>query len=237
MSSQIVRSLVAAASLAAMLSFAAIATAQEQPEPRTVPRDGGSRRQARTVPEVTAEDLKAGPQITLEFVIVEAPADAESDAKTPAQILELAKAGGLSELQRLKLTALDNQRAQVQFGEQASLPSGRSSFGPIRGETTTYSTHSLGTIAHFQARVEEEGAIVANWMLERSRVPAQQVSDAAATDAPPAIRPPQIEQLSAQGTVRLKPGVPTLVVSRQTVSSAGKQQTWVLLIATVTPKE
>ena len=179
------------------------------------------------------EPAAAGKFITLDIVVADV-AEGLPASPTAAAILELEKAGKLSGWSKFRLTALENQRSQLQFGGHVPLVSGRNFAGGGRGGFgqggATYTQISVGTLISAVARVEESGTVVAELKFERSSV-APRPAEAAEADAD-AGAPQSTATVSVQTTVRVKPGEPLLVGGRQT---GGKEagQTWLVLTASV----
>ncbi|HZN35601.1 MAG TPA: hypothetical protein VFB80_17350, partial [Pirellulaceae bacterium] len=93
-----------------------------------------------------AADEPAGQFITLELVVADAP-EGTPATPTAAAILELEKAGKLTSFSRYRLTALENQQSSLQFGELASLISGRQQgFRGAEGGVPTFNQMSVGTM-------------------------------------------------------------------------------------------
>jgi hypothetical protein len=185
---------------------------------------------------------QAGKLITLEVVIADVP-EAAGGAPTAAAILEMEKAGKLSGLARYRLTGLENQQASVQFGELASLATGRTfarggggEFGGARagaggfGGQTTFNQISVGTHVTTVSRVESADSIVTDLKIQRSSVVPHPAAEAA---DPNAFVPQGTVTFNLQATVRAKPGEPLLVSGRQLRSGKEAAQTWVVLTASI----
>jgi len=190
-----------------LLSVAAVATAQDQPQ--------------------------SGKLLTFDVVIAEVPEGVAPASPTAAAILEMEKAGKLSGFSRFRLSSLENQKASIQFGEQAPMVTGRNIGGGGRGgpgggfpSSTSYSTVSVGTLVNTVARVESADAIVVDLKIQQSSLTPQKPADPA---DPNAFTPQTIVTFNIDTTVRSKPGEPLLLTGRQLQSGKEATQTWVVL--------
>ena len=228
----------------------ASAIAQEQPQPtRTLPARGPAPARGGFIPApstttpstVTAAEpnsrtsllsrplppsrplpTKIGKTLTFEVLIAELYEAV--DSPTISDLLQLEKAGKLSFLNRLQLTSLEEQPAYVQFGALTARVTGRATTGltivPI------YNDINLGTIAQVTGRVDGDGSIVAQYMIERSALAG---GDEGPFDPGTATPPKGIERLTTNSTVRLKPGEPQIVGGHQATAAQDTSKTWIVL--------
>ena len=117
--------------------------------------------------------------IAFEIVIIERAGNelaGEKKAPTAAQLLQLEKDGKGVNVQRLKLTALENVEARLMLGEDAPFISGRTrggsggpgGFGGATQESVTY--NSIGTTVTLTAETEASGSLLASINLVRSSI-------------------------------------------------------------------
>jgi hypothetical protein len=178
----------------------------------------------------------AGKMITFELII--ADVNDALDSPTAAKILDLEKTGKLNYLARVQLASLENQQAHVQFGERTSRVIGRTMTGgrgfapggaPGPQSTPIYNDINLGTVVQVTARVEDDGSVVTQLMVERSGIAGG--ADAAAFDPNSNDPPKTIQTLTTQTTVRLKPGEPQVVSGRQVSMGKEANKTWIVVTA------
>jgi hypothetical protein len=223
------------AGLLCFLALAATAKSQDQTEgTRTTGRSGAPSRlgdSPRPLP------LEAGKPVSFEILIADTTEPV--DPPTAARILELEKAGKLSSASRYQLSSLENMPAHFQFGERAPRVVGRTmtssasrgGFGggaPPVMSNPVYNDAHVGTLVQATARIENDGSIVAQLMIERSGI----VASRDIPIDPNGGEPPQgIQTLTHQATARFKPGEPQLIGGRRTTSGKENTQTWI--VATV----
>ena len=168
--------------------------------------------------------------VTLEVLIAELPGGLAPP--TAAAILELEKAGKLTGRMRVRLAALENQVARVQFGEMVPRVTGRTVRGGGFGAIPSYTDVNVGTLVQATSRVDGDGSVIANLTLERSGLAA--APRAAAAGEPGAEQPPAgIGQLTLQTTVRIKSGEAVIVGGREATSGLETSETWVVVTAQV----
>ncbi len=161
---------------------------------------------------------------SLTFEVLVAELYESIDSPTVNDILALENAGKLNFINRLQLTTLEEQPAYVQFGALTSRVTGRATTGltvvPI------YNSINLGTIAQVTGRVVDDGSIVAQVMVERSGLAGgnEEPFD------PNVLTPPKdVDRLTTNSTVRLKPGEPLLIGGRQATLGRDSFKTWIVL--------
>jgi hypothetical protein len=183
---------------------------------------------------------EAGKPVSFEILIADTTEPV--DPPTAARVLELEKAGKLSAASRYQLSSLENMPAQFQFGERAPRVVGRSTSGfsssarggfggagaPSVVSTPVYQDSNVGTLVQATARIENDGSIVAQLMVERSGI----VSSRDIPIDPNGGEPPQgVQTLTNQTTARFKSGEPQLIGGRRSTSGREITQTWI--VATV----
>jgi hypothetical protein len=230
------------------LMFTSLLGAQEQPEPARAGPSGPPTRQGftRQVPPAPGIPRTAGKPLSFEIVFAEV-AEPLGDV-TAKQVLDLEKTGKLRSLIKFRLATLEEQPAFVQVGELAPRVTGRTVIGSRgfaggpggpggaggRGgqmpqSMPNYSDVNVGTIAQVTARVDDDGAILAQLYVERSTLPPE-ARQAGALDQNP---PPGIARILSQSTLRLAAGEPAIVSSRQAQDPAEKVQTWIVVTANI----
>jgi len=176
--------------------------------------------------------------VTLEVLVADGNVPVAQPSATA--ILELEKSGQLTGRMRVRLAAVENQTARVQFGETVPRVTGRTNRpdGGFRGGGfSSYSDVQVGTVVQAISRVEPDGAVVAELKIDRSELAAASRGPAAGEPAvgePSAEQLPQgVAQLSLQATVRIKPGETVIIGGRDAKSGADNTQTWVVVAAQV----
>jgi type II secretory pathway component GspD/PulD (secretin) len=172
----------------------------------------------------------AGQLVSIEVLLADSagPTAGGSDI-TAAKIVELDKQGKLDSASRIKLSLIENVPGSVQFGETSPLVSARQEFpGGGRGGMASYSMQNTGTTVQATARVEQDGQILVELTVERSRlVPAKPAADDAAPE------PRRVSQNTTRTTVRVASGQSVLVGSQQLSAGKDGAQTYVVLTASV----
>jgi type II secretory pathway component GspD/PulD (secretin) len=194
---------------------------------------------------VNADDVPRS--VTIDVLIAGGAGDVPAGEVTPAAIRELEKAGQLDWVTRMRLTTVENDRAQVQVGERTSIVTGRTQRGGFPGtggETATMAYVNIGTTIEAIARVADDGSIIIaltaekSW-LEPTVAPAAPAAEAA--DSPPALQAPRspsaelprTRNLTAKTTVTVKPGEPTLALAQNASAGQDESQVWIVLTAKV----
>jgi type II secretory pathway component GspD/PulD (secretin) len=177
----------------------------------------------------SAPQSQAGRLIAVEVVI----ADVVGEAKemTTEQLAELEKAGNVTSLSRLHLSALENNPSVVQFGERVSLVTGRTSFGG-RGSQDMLSQENLGTMVSVTARVEPDQSIVMELNAELTRLaPVAPRPEGENADRP--VELPRTNTLTTKSTLRIPPGKSVVAGGKTAKTEHGTTQTWILVSAAV----
>ena len=125
------RAMVMFVSAAGVFLAAAASFGQEEPHSRSSRFHRGFDRQA---PDEQPNRRPAGRLITAEVVIADVTGEPEPEMSSD-KLAELQKAGRVASLTRLKLSALENQPAMLQFGERVPV---------VTGRTTTSGFRSVG---------------------------------------------------------------------------------------------
>jgi type II secretory pathway component GspD/PulD (secretin) len=179
-------------------------------------------------------DLKADPPagqvVQLELLIADTTGPIAGDV-TAAAILEMETKGQLASGARIRLTTLEQQEAQVHFGERVPVPIGRVFRGGDRAAETTYNTENTGTLLQATTRVEQDGSIIAQVTVDQTRLAPSKPTP---RDEPaPGIELRRTEQISTRTTVRLTSGKPVIIGSRDASTGGEGAQTYLVLTATL----
>lgn len=154
-------------------------------------------------------------------------------AKVEARIAELEKAGSVELIDRLHLTTLDNQKAQVQVGQNVLVRQPGESVGfPGRPQqrAVSYRVEDVGTLVTVMPRRAGD-AVVAELAVEKSWFPAAKPSvdgDDEATSPGPAK-----EILQAKATLRLPPGEAVLLGGNDALVAGNRSRVAVIITARV----
>ena len=158
-----------------------------------------------------ADEPAIGRAVTVEVVIlefsgVESPAEPESPEQTTQRLRRLETEGKAGIVTRMRLSTLENLPANIQFGENIAVPTGRMFSSPRMTAQTTYSREDTGTVVNVIPRIEQDGQILLELNVERSQfrprpTPSQQGEESTADDPPPTK-----EILSAKTTLRVPDG-------------------------------
>lgn len=172
-------------------------------------------------------DQPAGPghkQVEIHVVIADVGAkdrpkesfSSEPADKVLALVRQLEEQGKLEACSRVRLTTLEGQSATAQFGERKALVTGRSrtsaardQFGGGFPQQTSYTMENLGTLISATASVLDDGDILVQLQIERSRLAADAPVIAAANEpARPEsdLPPPRTLTTSTRSTVRIADG-------------------------------
>ncbi len=173
----------------------------------------------------------AGQLVAINVLLADAVGPATDGAEiTAAKIVELDKQGKLSSASRISLSLLENVPASAQFGENAPLVTGRQEggFPGGGGRGFSYAMQNLGTTVQATARVEQDGKILVELTVERSRLA---LTKPAEGDAAP--EPRRIINQNTRTTVRVASGSSVLVGGQQSAAGADATQTYVVLTATL----
>ena len=178
-----------------------------------------------------ADEPKAGQLVSLDVLLADLSGAALGDGEmTAAKVLDLEKQGKLDAATRIKLAVVENSQGMVNFSEAAPVATARQDFGGGRGGNA-YSMQNHGTTVQVTARVEQDGSIVLNLQVERSRLVANRPAGEEAGAA--AIAATKTTQVRVHTTARLASNKPTIVGSQQ--AGVGKEaiHTYVVLTASV----
>lgn len=187
---------------------------------------------------------QAGKCVSIEVVLADvlgtmpaaAPDPGASAEITPQRIEELEKQGQLEALTRIRLSTLEHCPATVQFGERVPVATSRAiAFRSRDGSapaTTSYDMVSVGTIVELRTRVEEDGAILLDLQVERSRLAARETGtdkkNAEASD----FVPQRIVTVTAKSNVRIPAGKTVITEAQQTLGKESRR-TWILVTAEI----
>jgi len=169
------------------------------------------------------------PAVDVDVTIVQstAPADAESNfelsgdaEEVKTAIEELEQSGGLKVLERLHLTTIDNQLAQVQVGKSQPMARGVNFAGPPGSgrSVPSFVMENVGSVLTATSRVSGNDVLI-ELAIERSWVPeAKPAGDGEASS----FRPEETQKLQIRSTVRVPKGQ-AVHVGGMTVKADGKQ--------------
>jgi len=187
---------------------------------------------------VRADEPQAGQVVSLDVLLADVSGAAVGDSEmTAAKVLDLERQGKLDAATRIKLSVIENSQGMVNFSEAAPVATGRQDFGGGfgggggRGASTAYSMQNYGTMVQVTARVEQDGSIVLNLQVERSRLVANRPAGEEGGAA--SIAATKTTQARVHTTARLASNKPTIVGSQQ--AGVGKEaiHTYVVLTASV----
>lgn len=180
-----------------------------------------------------------GRAISFEFVIAEfarggkgpAAVDLESPDKVLPKLKELEAAGEIGALSRFHLSSVELTPARLQIGEQRPFVSSRGGFGGrapgVVEAPVSYTFQNVGTIVTALSRVTDEGAVLAEIAVEKSR-PA--LTLAKATE-PPDIGRARVTTTNTQATVLIPPGQWVVLGGAQGSTEEESSQTIILVSA------
>lgn len=205
--------------------------------------DEGEKKAEKTAPE----RLAPGKGVSIDVLIADVGPSAGDDASDPAadKILQLEKQGKLAALTRVRLTTLENVSGMVQFGERVGVATGRTfTAGPRGGGgadgpggpggaraepfgATSYTYQNMGTLVTATPRVEDDGSIVLELMVEQSRLADQPPMPEGER---PSFSPGRTVVITSKTTLRVPPGKSVVTGGKR---SAGKDagQTWIVVSA------
>ena len=187
---------------------------------------------------IRADEPQAGQVVSLDVLLADVSGAAVGDSEmTAAKVLDLERQGKLDAATRIKLSVIENSQGMVNFSEAAPVATGRQDFGGGfgggggRGASTAYSMQNYGTMVQVTARVEQDGSIVLNLQVERSRLVANRPAGEEGGAA--SIAATKTTQARVHTTARLASNKPTIVGSQQ--AGVGKEaiHTYVVLTASV----
>lgn len=200
--------------------------------------------------EALLESLDQPPkQIAFEVLFVDLPATAgegqPQDAQGDTEAAWLAKIQSTEgkitgKSSKLRLTATENQKAMVQFGEQTPVATGvQGGFGgggPAgrTPRTTTFSHTATGTIVQCTARVLEDGTIIAELDLERSRLAPESGAVLEESDERGTLKTPGQLTTTCKTTVKLEPGKPRIISGLKSPQGNGTMFNLIVITAEIT---
>lgn len=201
--------------------------------------------------EKKADKLPPGKGVSIDVLIADVGASAASDdGSDPAadKILQLEKQGKLAALTRVRLTTLENVSGMVQFGERVGIATGRTfTAGPRGGGgaeggagpggaraepfggATSFTYQNMGTLVTATPRVEDDGSIIMELMVEQNRIADQPPMP---DGERPSFTPAKTVIITSKTTLRVPPGKSVVTGGKRT---AGKEagQTWIVVSAKV----
>ncbi len=139
---------------------------------------------------------------------------------------------------KLRLTATENQKAMVQFGEQTPVATGvQQGFGGRGGpveRTATFRQTATGTIVQCTARVLEDGTIIAELDIERSRLAPEGGAVLDESDDRGTLRTPAQLTTTCKTTLKLKPGQPRVISGLKSPATNGSTLNLIVITAELT---
>lgn len=190
------------------------------------------------------EPPPAGKAISFDLAIVEinksgkqSPTlDLSNKEKISEQLKALEERGEGAVVSRVRLASLEHVPCSVQIGESRPVAAGRTAtrFGGGREgggpAAVTYQMTNIGMLVQITARVEKDGAVVAELQLSASRlVPAAKTDKSEAVDLPP----DRTTTLSTQTTVRIPKDRGTIVSASQSTAADETRETLIVVAAHV----
>ena len=176
-----------------------------------------------------ADEPQGGQMISLDVLLADVSGAALDDGEiTAAKVLDLEKQGKLDAAARIHLSVLENTPGFANFSESVPVATARQDFGGGRGGNA-YSMQNHGTTVQATARVEQDGTIVLELQVERSRLVANRPAgeDGGAAN----IAATKTTQASVRTTTRLASGKPVIVGSQQSGTGKDAVHTYVVLTA------
>ena len=197
------------------------------------------------------EKPAAGKLVSVEVLIVDVSSAAlgsSTEDPAPEKLLDLEKQGKLAGLARMKLASIENLEASVQLGEMVGVATGRT-FGGFRGGaadaagfgggrgapgaggagdagTTSYSMRNIGTLLRVNPRVVQDGSILVDLNVERSKLADAPMPEGAAFASSRTI------MIQARTTLRIPAGKSVVTGGHSTAGKEGTQ-TWIIVSAKV----
>jgi hypothetical protein len=154
-----------------------------------------------------------------------ADTDGQLVQPTAAKILELEKEGKLANAVHVRLAMLEELTAFGKFGELAPRVVGQTS--TAQRTMPNFSDINAGTTVQATCRVEENGDVLIQVSVDRSRIAKGKDAEVGSSE------PRRVETLSSQSTIRAKFGAPVLLTSGPT-SAESAANCWI--VVTVTDK-
>jgi hypothetical protein len=118
-----------------------------------------------------------------------------------ARLRDLESEGEILAIDRIAVTTLENEEAQIHLGQSVPIPRGRSFRGPSGPVQTSYEYQSIGTVVTVTARGDGD-AVVLKLSCEKSQL-AQRDHE---SDVDEGTVPPGTETLTSQLAVRIESG-------------------------------
>ena len=168
--------------------------------------------------------------VIIDVVVASGPREAGQEEMTAAALLELAGAGKLDWVTRLRLTMVENERAQVQIGERAPVVTGRVQRGGFGGEAAQTVMVNVGTTVEAIPQIAADGSIIVALTAEKSWLEPESAA-AEGGEGPQPLPTQRSSTLNAKATVHVKPGEPTLVTAQSSSAGKSNKQTWIVLTA------
>ncbi|MCA9071889.1 MAG: hypothetical protein KDA84_23335 [Planctomycetaceae bacterium] len=199
-------------------------------------------REAKAILEVLDQRPKT---IAIEVLFADLPVPAEETSpQKPAQTsdefwlkrLKEQKGKSKGNIKTIRLTATENQKAMVQFGEQTSVVSGvQRGFGgrgaaPTR--TPVLRQEQTGTLVQCTASVTQENTIIAQFEIERSGfAPPEKATVVDESDDEGTLKTPGLMTTTCKTTLTLQPGKARVLSGQILAGAAGNTQSVIVITA------
>jgi type II secretory pathway component GspD/PulD (secretin) len=182
-----------------------------------------------------ADEPKAGQVVSLNVLLADVGGAALGEGEvSAAKVLDLEKQGKLDAAARVQLSVIENTPGVANFSETVPVTTGRQDGAGFPGGGrggSAYSMQNHGTMVQSTARVEQDGTIVLELQIERSRLvanrPVGEEGGAATVAATKAV------QVRLNTTTRVASGKAAIIGSQQ--AGVGKEaiHTYIVLTASV----
>ncbi len=191
--------------------------------------------------EAVLETLDQPPKMVA-FEVVFADFSVKAEDGQPAQAAQTSDEEWLARLKnpagkgkgnvnKIRLTALDNQKAMVQYGEETPVVTGMQAFGR-GGRSAITQQKQTGTIVQCTARVLDNETIIAEFEIERSRLaPPEDAAVLEESDDSGALRTPGQLTTTCKSTLILKPGKPRVISGLKSQGPKSGTQTVIVITA------
>lgn len=139
-------------------------------------------------------------------------------------------------IHKIRLTAVENQKAMIQYGEQtpvvAGVQRGFGGRGAAPTRTPVVRQTSVGTIVQCTARVSQDETIVAEFEIERSGfTPPEKATVLDESDDNGTLSAPGLMTTTCKTTLTLKPGRPRVVSGLKSEGAAKGTQSIIVITA------
>lgn len=186
----------------------------------------------------------AGQLVSIEVAIVELGGAGEKLGDTPdgqadqlvARLRELESQGKLAAITRVRFATIEEQPASAQFGENASVLSGRNVVpsrtregGFAAASSPMFTQRQFGTLVSATPRVEDDGSILMELQVEKTGLGREARPTDGATDENAV--PPRSVTINLRSTIRVPNGQTVIAHGMQSNSGKDSAQTVILVTA------